>query len=162
MFPTKRGDVIKKYDKTDPRCLPTLPTRTIYQPYASAIFDRLKWYETAPRRTNIRGRIYIHAASTLPPRIYVPFLQSTANLPDGRGYTLDWLHSLPFGAILGTVDIIDCIPVEEIRSGLTARELAFGDYSDGRWAYKLANPIVCPRAIPAKGKQGWWYFGCYK
>ena len=35
---------------------------TVYQPYAYAIMEGLKQYETRPRRTHIRGRVAIHAA----------------------------------------------------------------------------------------------------
>ena len=34
---------------------------TVYQPYAYAIVAGLKGYETRPRRTNIRGRVAVHA-----------------------------------------------------------------------------------------------------
>lgn len=37
---------------------------TVYQPYAFEIVAGLKQYETRPRRTNIRGRVAIHAAKT--------------------------------------------------------------------------------------------------
>lgn len=35
---------------------------TVYQPYAYATVAGLKHYETRPRRTNIRGRVAVHAA----------------------------------------------------------------------------------------------------
>lgn len=34
---------------------------TVYQPYAYAIVAGLKGYETRPTRTNIRGRVAVHA-----------------------------------------------------------------------------------------------------
>ena len=34
---------------------------TIYQPYGYAIIAGLKLNETRPRRTNIRGRVAVHA-----------------------------------------------------------------------------------------------------
>ena len=34
---------------------------TVYQPYAYAIVAGLKPHETRPRRTNIRGRVSVHA-----------------------------------------------------------------------------------------------------
>ena len=35
---------------------------------------------------------------------------------------------------------------------LTAEEEAFGDYSPGRWAWYLTDPVAFPRKIPAKGR----------
>ena len=63
---------------------------------------------------------------------------------------------LHYGAVLGTVEIVDCVPVEDVVDGLTERERALGDYSPGRWAWVLKNPIMFDTPIPARGKQGWW------
>ena len=35
-------------------------------------------------------------------------------------------------------------------------ELALGDYTPGRYAWKLANVKKLPEPIPAKGRQGLW------
>lgn len=32
----------------------------------------------------------------------------------------------------------------------------FGDYSPGRWAWRLTDVVALPTPIPARGKQGWW------
>lgn len=39
---------------------------------------------------------------------------------------------------------------------LTERERVLGDYSPGRFAWVLQNPIMFEKSIPARGKQGWW------
>ena len=54
------------------------------------------------------------------------------------------------------VEIVDCVPVEEIMHKLTERERVLGDYSPGRFAWVLQNPIMFEKSIPARGKQGWW------
>lgn len=36
------------------------------------------------------------------------------------------------------------------------KELAFGDYSPGRYGWLLSNPVMFDRPIPAKGSQGFW------
>ncbi len=66
---------------------------------------------------------------------------------------------LPRGVVLGTVEIIGCVRVEQIRDNLTMLQRAFGDFSDGRYAAVLANPILFARPVPATGQQGWWNFG---
>ena len=40
--------------------------------------------------------------------------------------------------------------------GLYQDELALGDYTPGRYAWKLANVQKLPEPIPAKGRQGLW------
>lgn len=36
------------------------------------------------------------------------------------------------------------------------RERLLGDYSPGRFAWVLQNPVMFKTPIPAHGKQGWW------
>ena len=118
---------------------------TVYQPYAHAIITGLKQYETRPRRTHIRGRVAVHAAKGNPK--FVTLAVDMA-LPETM--------KLHYGAVLGTVEIADCVPVEEIVHTLSEREKALGDYSSGRFAWVLRNPVAFSTPVPAKGKQGWW------
>lgn len=118
---------------------------TVYQPYAYAIVAGLKGYETRSRRTNIRGRVAVHAAKGKPR--FVTLAVDMA-LPERM--------KLHFGAVIGTVEIVDCIPVEEVIHTITEQERALGDYSPGRWAWVLKNPVMFDTPVPAKGKQGWW------
>ena len=118
---------------------------TAYQPYAYAIIAGLKQYETRPRRTHIRGRVAVHAAKGNPK--FVTLAVDMA-LPETM--------KLHYGAVLGTVEIADCVPVEEIVHTLSEREKALGDYSSGRFAWVLRNPVAFSTPVPAKGKQGWW------
>lgn len=119
---------------------------TVFQPYAFAIVAGLKGYETRPRRTNIRGRVAVHAAK----RIWsVEDMEILYHL-----LPTDWPQD--FGAVIGTVEIADCVPVEEIVDSLTASEKLFGDYSPGRFAWVLKDPVRFEKPIPARGNQGWW------
>jgi len=38
----------------------------------------------------------------------------------------------------------------------TGNELAFGDFSAGRYAWELRNPIRFADPIPCTGRQGFW------
>lgn len=118
---------------------------TIYQPYAYAIVAGIKRYETRPRKTNVRGRVAIHAAKGKPR--FVTMAVDMA-MPERM--------RLQFGAIIGTVEIVDCLPAEEVIHTLTERERVLGDYSPGRWAWVLKNPVMFDMPVPAKGRQGWW------
>ncbi len=88
--------------------------------------------------------------------------RATRTLSDRGFWELLWAvggktdTDLPLGAVVGTVEIVDCVPVEDVVDGLTERERALGDYSPGRWAWVLKNPIMFDTPIPARGKQGWW------
>ena len=118
---------------------------TVYQPYAYAIIAGLKQYETRPRRTHIRDRVAVHAAKGNP-----KFVTLAADM------ALPETMKLHYGAVLGTIEIVDCVPVEEIVHTLSEQEKALGDYSPGRFAWVLKNPIAFHAPVPTKGKQGWW------
>lgn len=115
------------------------------QPYAYAIVAGLKTYETRSRRTSIRERVAIHAAKQP-----VTLASMSVILVPKEG---DRLH---YGAVLGTVEIAGCLPVEEILHTLSERERLLGDFSPGRWAWVLKNPVMFDTPVPARGNQGWW------
>lgn len=126
---------------------------TVYQPYAYAIIEGLKLNETRPRRTHIRGRVAVHAGK-------LDEVRATKNLSSNDFWALmaeiGGKTDLPRGAVVGTVEIVDCVPVEEIIHTLSERERLLGDYSPGRFAWVLRNPVAFSTPVPAKGKQGWW------
>ena len=126
---------------------------TVYQPYAYAIIAGLKQYETRPRKTHIRGRVAVHAGR-------LDEVHATKHLSGNDFWALmaeiGGKTDLPRGAVLGTVEIVDCVPVEEIIHTLSERERLLGDYSPGRFAWVLKNPVAFSMPVPAKGKQGWW------
>lgn len=126
---------------------------TVYQPYAYAIIAGLKLNETRPRRTHIRGRVAVHAGK-------LDEVRATKNLSSNDFWALmaeiGGKTDLPRGAVVGTVEIVDCVHVEEIIHTLSERERLLGDYSPGRFAWVLRNPVAFSTPVPAKGKQGWW------
>lgn len=132
---------------------------TVYQPYAYATVAGLKHYETRPRRTNIRGRVAVHAAkkdawrSGILEKGIMPEIE--ALLSEHQGVGNRFAH-LDYGAVIGTVEIVDCVPVEEIVNTLSERERVLGDYSPGRFAWVLQNPVMFDEPFPARGQQGWW------
>ena len=113
---------------------------TVCQPYAYAIVAGLKHFETRSWRTTIRGRVAVHAGKS-------------SFLPMANTRAVDDKIVLPLGAVIGTVEIVDCVPVQDILHGLTKQERALGDYSPERWTWVLKNPIMFDDPIPARGKQ---------
>lgn len=124
----------------------TVKALTIHQPYAYSIVAGLKHYETRTRRTAIRGRIAIHAALT------THSFRTFRN----QGITLPVPDPLAYGAVVGTVEITDCLRVEELTGKLDTLEKLLGRYTPGMFAWVLANPVMFGTPYPAKGKQGWW------
>jgi hypothetical protein len=71
--------------------------------------------------------------------------------------------TLPYGCIVCTVNLAGCYIVKSdsfIREGIalgliTPMEEYFGNYTPGRYAWRLENVQLVPN-IPARGSQGFW------
>ena len=70
------------------------------------------------------------------------------------------VNELPTGVIVGKANLVDCFQIDEAYrrklQGENPAELAFGDYTIGRYAWVMADAIVFNKPIPVKGKQGLW------
>jgi hypothetical protein len=116
----------------------------------------LKLNETRSWSTPYRGPLAIHAAKTrevLNDEDYVDDLLGNAGVigPEETAVrSTDW----PLGKIVAVVTLVDCVPTEEIRDGLSVRERAFGNYSDGRFAWITKDLRRIPNPIPFRGLQG--------
>ena len=127
---------------------------TLTQPWATLVVLGEKRWETRSWRTRYRGSIAIHAAKTFP--------RSAKRLAERDPYYVTTLGKypitrLPLGAIIGTVEIVEIERVEAVVDVVIGRkEKAFGDYSPGRWAWQLANPVLFDEPIPWRGALGLW------
>lgn len=137
---------------------------TIQQPWATLIALGEKRFETRSRRTNIRGRIAIHAGKTIDKEACdrEPIKSTLAK----HGYTID---NLPTGAVIATAELTESYPINLSSYSFAAyvdhkativevfedEEFQFGWYEEGRHAWELAN-VKQIEPEPAKGQQGWW------
>ena len=117
---------------------------SVRQPWAELIVSGQKRYELRTWRTSVRGRIWIHAART----VEWPFL-------DMAGVSR---ASLPIGAFIGSVEIVDCVPfTTSIAEELRRDRAFFGDVRDVTgFAWKLAAPERLGRPIPCRGSLGFF------
>lgn len=99
--------------------------------------------------------IYIHAAQAFP-RWARELCEGSRSFREVLARHYDDFHDLPFGAIVGQVDIAGSIATEKIRDRLSEQERMFGDYETGRIAIRLNNPIYFERFFPVKGALGLW------
>ncbi|HWE81141.1 MAG TPA: ASCH domain-containing protein [Gaiellaceae bacterium] len=142
-----------------------LKALSLTQPWASLIAMEEKRYETRSWGNYYRGPLAIHAAKNLAP----------VGGPSGLGDLLTTnpffkvigqhvLHSgeqLPLGAIVAVCDLvaITCMtahPYPGDLPGSAVHELSFGDFSGGRYAWRLQNVRVLSKPVPARGRQGLW------
>lgn len=112
---------------------------SIRQPWAWAVMAGRKRIENRVWPMNFRGRLAIHAAKELE---WVPRWL----LPDG-GSPIPPGDLLPLGALLGTVEVVDCVPWETVRSD---------PFAGGPWCWILAKPQPFPEPIPCTGGLRLW------
>jgi hypothetical protein len=118
---------------------------SLTQPWATLVVTGRKKVETRGWSTSIRERIAIHASKSMP-----AYAREAA-----IDFGLD-PDALPLGAVLGTVSLMGCAPTHEVRHTLSAEELWFGDFADGRYAWFVYHPTAFDVPIPARGSLGFW------
>jgi hypothetical protein len=144
---------------------------TLTQPWATLVAIGAKRIETRSWQTGYRGPLAIHAAKG-PGALGWMQMQHMCRHVEPFKSILDLndqhpANVLPFGAIVATCELVDCVPTTYVRQikivhihGLewlwTEQEKAFGDYTPGRFAWLLANVKMLPEPIPAKGALGLW------
>ncbi len=121
---------------------------TVCQPWAYTIIHgtrdgRVKRVENRDWPTDYRGRLAIHAGRS---RKWL------------TAYENAWLRSvlpspeeLVFGAVVGLVDVVDCVRVEDWRA-------RHGDdpFASGPWCHVYANPRPLDRPVASRGYPGLW------
>lgn len=136
---------------------------TVWQPYASLLAAGLKRCETRGWSTHYRGPLIVHAAksvSGMSALLHCPALlrrmQELLRDFDARNGTD--LATYPMGAPLGVVDLVHVSPVETVaaHAHTSPDELAFGDYTPGRFAWHMVRPRVLRRRPSWPGAQGLW------
>ena len=149
---------------------------TLWQPWATLFAYGIKQMETRPKSTSFGGTYLIHSAKQ--------FNKSQKDKCEEK-YFAEALHSLgiedikklPVGAIIGAYDHIQCIKIPifpEIISRTYSYpenskmkdldiivppnypELAFGDYTPGRYVWTGDNHRVLKEPIPYKNGQGYY------
>jgi hypothetical protein len=118
-------------------------TLTICQPWCWAILHGPKKIENRTWPTNHRGPLLLHSGKSR------KFLESEdpAVWPERYGVPLPEEKDLVFGAILGVVDVVDCLHFEDLPPDWKAHPFAQGPY-----CWLLANPRPFAEPIPWKGQ----------
>jgi activating signal cointegrator 1 len=137
-------------------------TLSLTQPWASLIIVGAKKVETRSWRTSYTGPLAIHASKGFPVWARETLLHDPDFYEALRGHgtheTLDGIITdrLPLGAVIGYVNLMGCRRTEDVWRQLPEEETKFGDYSPGRFAWFLSNPVARSRPITAKGSLGLW------
>jgi len=151
------------------RCL------TLQQPWASLIAIGAKRIETRSWGTMYRGDLAIHAAKSVPAwarELSVTERFRAAFRSRGMPEIATWgTRRLPLGAVVAVATLAACVHTDHFtrekigqtirtRLGpagvLTDEEIAFGDFTPGRWAWVLVDVRRLREPIPARGARQLW------
>jgi hypothetical protein len=128
---------------------------SVMQPWATMLVLGFKRLETRSWQTRHRGPLAIHAARrrmTAPlPMGWRPKMAAAMHRLGLEG----WPDLFPRGAILGVVDLLDCVKVEELAPDEPdAIERMLGDFGPNRWVWRLggSRPLTLP--VLVTGQQG--------
>jgi len=127
---------------------------SLWQPWASLWAMGEKVNETRGWSTKVRGKVLIHAAKRFQRDERCICRQWPFNDSLRERYSL--LSDIPLGALIGWINIVASDPTERMRYLVSSRELSFGNYSDGRFAWRTRGGGLFETPIPYKGKQGFF------
>lgn len=145
---------------------------SLTQPWASLVAIGAKQWETRSWPTQYRGQIAIHASKAYPRdcrelEYEEPFLSA---LKADEGFC----HNLPTASIIAVATLVECRPTEQFARGVVTPEQAatvdklastvvvspeeyeFGDFTFGRYAFRLADVVRLQTPIPCKGALNFW------
>jgi activating signal cointegrator 1 len=129
---------------------------SLTQPWATLVATGEKTIETRGWRTNYRGLVAVHAAKGFPRWAKDLIFQDYFKESLATHHYLENAQ-LPTGAIIGFVKIENCFSTAFIRQTQSdnEKELAFGDYSTGRWGWILTEPRTV-KPVQCRGALGLW------
>lgn len=124
---------------------------TINQPFAHLIVSGEKRVENRKWKTRFRGPLAIHAGISRK-RLDL----DDAGLTDASGVPVS---EMEFGAIIGVVDVVDCLPIADIRAGRWDEKYPWIKshfHTEGPWCWVLANPRPLAVRVKIMGSLGLW------
>jgi hypothetical protein len=116
---------------------------SVRQPWAELILNGRKPYEVRRRRTHFRGRVLIHASLHLEHEAAVY-----------AGFSPD---ALVTGALLGSVEIVGCVPFKpEMAAEMRPSGSFLSPWEPDHFAWVLRNPARFRTPVPFGGRLGFF------
>jgi hypothetical protein len=125
----------------------------LWQPWATLMAIEAKRNETRHWSTSFRGRLAIHAAKRDTSELRALIAQEPFRSVLARAGYLCW-DDLPLGAVVATAELAGVARTERVVRDTNVIELAFGDYTTGRYAWLFTDVLRPLSPIPARGAQG--------
>jgi hypothetical protein len=125
---------------------------SVSQPWASLLVLGVKRLETRCWQTSHRGPLLIHASRNFQRAGRMLCLQEPIRSAL-RTVGIDSCKQLPLGVVLGVVELVDCLRVEE-AGAVPPEELPLGDFTPGRWLWYVTQPRPLASPVPYRGRLG--------
>jgi len=151
------------------------PVVTLTEPWATLVVLGEKEWETRSWPTSFRGELLIQAAKSMPSwaqeaALREPFVSVLAKhgiemprVEDAGGARGARRFPFHFGSIIGAATLADTARTEAVAEQLrklgtqrALNELAFGDYVEGRWAFRFTKPKRFAAPAFVRGSLGIW------
>ncbi|MCC6546187.1 ASCH domain-containing protein [Candidatus Sumerlaeota bacterium] len=123
---------------------------SLWEPWASLVAMGVKMHETRHWKTNYRGPLVIHAAKRKADRASLLFF---SRIPRTATVAALFDRELAYGKAVCLVDLVDCIPTENVSPHVIEKEGYFGNYSKGRFAWRFINLREFRDPFPMVGRQ---------
>lgn len=138
---------------------------SIKQPWASLIAHGIKDIENRTWKTNFRGRIYIHASGIAVKEKFSVLSQEQRFEAEThpKNFNVLYFDDLPKSAIIGEVDIVDCVINHPSIWADKSKAVHSGYFDLGRnkptYNWVLTNAVLYDEPIlNVKGKLSFWEF----
>jgi hypothetical protein len=130
---------------------------TVRQPWATLLAHGIKKYETRSWRTIYRGPIAIHASKTFDAESRHWALQTpeVCKLIAECGYRN--ANELPLGGVLAIGTLTQRRWTHQIVDTISPTERLLGDWSSGRWAWRLDDMRLLKAPVWLSGCPGIWH-----
>lgn len=130
-----------------------MPAITLWQPWASLWCSPAKLHETRGWHTTRKGWLLVHAAKRKLDNESASELDAIMD----KYFDQHWGLEIPFGALVGMVNLVDCVPTNNFAAAYDDTEDGqCGDFFPGRYAWRRGEFRRFARPIPYRGAQGFF------
>lgn len=139
---------------------PTIPILSYWEPWLSLHIAGFKLHETRNRPTRVRGLVAHHSAKKLVTDLH-PKVAELCDFALGPNWREPGV--LPLGCVRSVGELTACHPTDFLAEGrppllpaIQECDWLAGDYSDGRWGWRMDRVRALADPLPLIGGRGWF------
>mmetsp|Transcript_17050 Transcript_17050/g.27240 ORF Transcript_17050/g.27240 Transcript_17050/m.27240 type:complete len:352 (+) Transcript_17050:934-1989(+) len=129
---------------------------SMHQPWASLLVAGIKRFEGRSWTSNYRGRLWIASAARIPSEEEVKAVQIQYQKIYSMSPDIPFPSSYPTSALLGCVDMVDCLDQSEFQHYRNRHAADFVEDSESQYLFVCQNPHTVALPQRAKGGHKFW------